>query len=62
MKKIPFSQFGRELFPSHTLLALSGPGTKKVKMKDILSDSTGTGHPRETFVADSLFIARENGA
>lgn len=46
MKKIPFSQFGRELFPSHTLVALSGPGTKKVKMKDILSDSTGTGHPR----------------
>jgi len=42
MKKIPFSQFGRELFSSHTLLTLSGPGTKKVKMKDILSDSTGT--------------------
>ena len=46
MKTIPFLQFGRELFPSHTLLALSGPGTKKVKMKDTLSDSTGTGHPR----------------
>lgn len=59
MKKIPFSQFGRELFSSHTL---SGRGTKTVKLNDILSDSTGTGHPRGNVRYVSFFIARENGA
>ena len=46
MTKIPFSQFGRELFSSNTLLTLSEPGKKTVQMNDILSGNTGTGHPR----------------
>lgn len=45
-KKIPFSQFGRELFSSNILLTLSEPGKKTVQMNDILSGNTGTGHPR----------------